>query len=387
MNSEIFTPKENKLIERFLRDIQLENGRKLSEGRLKKYVVCLRTIKRKFLSNLANPTLEDVKNAVFKLEKSEYKPKTIKDLKVILRRYLRWLNQVNGVNLDLSWFKIGEAKASLPEVLTEEEVKRLIEATDNIRDRALVSVLYEGGLRAGELLSMKIKDVKFDSFGCVIRVNGKTGERRVRLVFSKRALAEWIQNHPLKNNPEAPLWITKYDFINGKETYKPLKYGGLKRLLKKLGKRAGIKKRIYPHLLRHSRATHVAPFLSESVMKAYFGWAMDSRMVKTYVHLSGKDVDNAVLKMYGIENNGKKVTQFDLIECPKCHQKVSRLEDFCPYCGYPLNEKFALMTEKEKKIEKLVVKFLQILAEENPRIKKKFYELAKKENLIEIIKK
>ena len=134
-----FSSKEIQLIKQFLRDIQLENGKRLSEGRLKKYVVCLRTIKRKFLSNLANPSLEDVKNAVFKLEKSEYKPKTIKDLKVILRRYLRWLNQVNGVNLDLSWFKIGEAKASLPEVLTEEEVKRLIEAQHEMHDEVPLS--------------------------------------------------------------------------------------------------------------------------------------------------------------------------------------------------------------------------------------------------------
>jgi len=157
-------------------------------------------------------------------------------------------------------------------------------------------------------------------------------------------------------------------------------------LLKKLGERAGIKKRIHPHLLRHSRATHVAPFLSESVMKAYFGWAMDSKMVKTYVHLSGKDVDNAVLKMYGIENNGKKPTLFDLIDCPKCQQKISRLDDFCPYCNYPINQRFAINTENDKKTIDIVIKFLQILAEENPKIKEKFYELVEKENAFDLFR-
>ncbi|MEM5853291.1 MAG: tyrosine-type recombinase/integrase [Candidatus Aenigmatarchaeota archaeon] len=378
--------REKQLIDQFLRDIQLENGKKLSDRRIKKYVICLKTVKRKFLQNLINPTLEDIKNAVISIEKSNYKPKTIKDLKVILRRYLKWLNRINSVNLDLSWFKVGNAEASLPEVLTEEEVKKLIEVTDNSRDRALVSVLYEGGLRAGELLNMKLKDVKFDSLGCVIKVNGKTGERIVRLVFSRKALCEWIEKHPFKNDPESPLWVTKYDFKNGRETFKQLKYGGLKLLLKKLGERAGIKKRIHPHLLRHSRATHVAPFLSESVMKAYFGWAMDSKMVKTYVHLSGKDVDNVVLKMYGIENNGKKSTLFDLIDCPKCQQKISRLDDFCPYCNYPINQRFAINTENDKKTIDIVIKFLQILAEENPKIKEKFYELVKKENAFDLFR-
>ena len=51
-----------------------------------------------------------------------------------------------------------------------------------------------------------------------------------------------------------------------------------------------------------------------------------------------------------------------------------------------MNEKFALMTEKEKKIEQLVVKFLMLLAEENPKIKKKFYELVKKENALDLFR-
>ena len=136
-----FSTKEFKLIQKFLRDIQVDNGKKLSKGRIKKYLSNLKTIKQKFLKDFEDPSLEDIKNAIFKIENSNYKEQTKRDLKIALRRYLRWLNQNNGNKLDLSWFKIPRAKSNLPEILTEEEVKRLIEATDNIRDRALVSVL------------------------------------------------------------------------------------------------------------------------------------------------------------------------------------------------------------------------------------------------------
>jgi len=72
----------------------------------------------------------------------------------------------------------------------------MIEACDNPRDRALVHVLYESGARSGELLNMKIGDVEFDQYGAVIRVCGKTGPRRLRLIESVPDLQLWLSMHP-----------------------------------------------------------------------------------------------------------------------------------------------------------------------------------------------
>ncbi|MEM2613605.1 MAG: hypothetical protein QXO15_05170 [Nitrososphaerota archaeon] len=60
-----------------------------------------------------------------------------------------------------------------------------------------------------------------------------------------------IYNHPLRENPDAPFWIS----IGTRNRNSPLTYGAVRTLLKLLARKAGIKKRVYPHLFRHSRAT------------------------------------------------------------------------------------------------------------------------------------
>jgi integrase len=72
-------------------------------------------------------------------------------------------------------------------------------------------------------------------------------------------------------------------------------YGKVRKLFEKASDILG--RRVYPHLLRHSRATHLAKFLTESQLKAYFGWTQDSKMTRIYIHLSGKDVDEAILRI------------------------------------------------------------------------------------------
>ena len=78
---------------------------------------------------------------------------------------------------EVKWIKLGAAKSrarKLPEdMITQEEVLRLINAAKVSRDRAFVSTLYESGCRLGELLPLKIGQLQFDSLGAQLRVNGK----------------------------------------------------------------------------------------------------------------------------------------------------------------------------------------------------------------------
>ncbi len=67
----------------------------------------------------------------------------------------------------------------------------------------------------------------------------------------------------------------------------------------KISRKAGINKKIHPHLFRHSRATYMANYLTEAQMNQYFGWVQGSGMPAVYVHLSGRDVDDAILKANG----------------------------------------------------------------------------------------
>jgi len=74
-------------------------------------------------------------------------------------------------------------------------------------------------------------------------------------------------------------------------------------------------------------------------MKEYFGWAQASNMAAIYVHLSGRDVDNALLKVYGIENHEQK--QESVLkpkDCPRCGETNQETNKYCQKCGMPLDQ-------------------------------------------------
>jgi integrase/recombinase XerD len=85
----------------------------------------------------------------------------------------------------------------------------------------LILLIYETGGRIGEILSLSLRAISFDRYGAILTVGGKTGGRRVRIIFSAGALAEWLNHHPSKDDPDSPLW-TSFDEVGSK---KRLEYG------------------------------------------------------------------------------------------------------------------------------------------------------------------
>ncbi len=218
-------------------------------------------------------------------------------------------------------------------------MRRIAEVCTHPRDKALVLFLYESGCRIGELVAMKIKDVVFDKYGVQAFVNGKTGPRRIRVIACTPALAFWINYHPQKSNPDAILWSS----FGRKKASALLSPAWVGKLLKVLAKKAGITKRVYPHLFRHSRATHLAKDLTEAQMKVYLGWTPGSSEPEDYVHLSGRDMDEAILKLNHMELEDKdKPESFVIGTCERCGMKNSPGFPLCIRCGSPLSPEFHL---------------------------------------------
>ncbi len=71
---------------------------------------------------------------------------------------------------------------------------------------ALIDCHFESGTRPGEILNLQIRHVKFDKYGAVLHVDGKTGARSIRLVKLTPSLAYWLSVYPLKDDTFAPLW-------------------------------------------------------------------------------------------------------------------------------------------------------------------------------------
>lgn len=259
---------------------------------------------------------------------------------MVLKTFYRWLKGGEDEQLpkEVSWLKprIRNRSHKLPEdVLTEDEVLRIAEAATTPRDRALVLVLYESGCRIGELLSLKVKNVSFDDYGAILRVTGKTGDRRVRIISSTQALTSWLENYEGRNDPEAYLWPPRSN--NNHDTHYPAVHSSICKTLEVLAKRAGISKRIHPHLFRHSRATALANKLTEAQMKEFFGWTQGSDMATIYVHLSGRDVDNALLKLQGFgKRQDEEEEKMKVVYCKRCHEGNSPSTKYCGRCGTPL---------------------------------------------------
>ena len=137
------------------------------------------------------------------------------DYKKMLRIFMRWLKFGNrdfkevGDPEITSGVKMKKVKNKLvrEDLLTDEDISKIIRSTINPRDRALLAVQAEAGTRPGEVLSLRIKHVKIDQYGAKIAVDGKMDARAIRIVQSVPDLMHWIDIHPFKYDSDSPLWI------------------------------------------------------------------------------------------------------------------------------------------------------------------------------------
>ncbi|WP_406661876.1 site-specific integrase [Methanolobus sp. ZRKC3] len=259
------------------------------------------------------------------------------DYLVTIKKYYRWLNA--GEDPEITKFfraTKNKSKTKLPDdLLTESEVLAMIETTRNPKDRALIAVLWDSGARIGEIGTLLLKNVRFDEYGAEFLVSGKTGMRRVRAVFSVPYLMRWMEVHPDKDNSDAPLWWNDNPDPNNIKT--AMGHASLTKQIKKAANAAGIKKKVHAHLFRHSRATYMANHLTEAQMDAIFGWVQGSTMPSTYIHLSGRDTDKAILKAQGIDIGGDDTHGTNVQKCPRCQRINTPQSVFCVNCGAALN--------------------------------------------------
>ena len=317
----------------------------ISTGRVEKYVRTLRTIAESFDKDFDQVTKKDVEDYVYRIERSDYSPWTKHDYKVVLKRFYKWLRKTGDeYPEEVKWVKTTmKAKDEiLPEdLLTEDEIMKMINACDSPRDRAFIITLYESGARIGELGTLRVGDVVFEESYSRLILKGKTGSRRVIVVASTPYLATWIQHHPLKNDVDAPLWVN----LGTVNRHDAMSYPGLAKLLRVAAVKAKLNKKIHPHKLRHSRATYLASKLTEAQMNQVFGWKQGSDMPSVYVHMSGRDTDDAMLGVYGLKKVEHEQSKMTPKICPRC--QVSNVVDskFCSKCGLALDVKAAAEIE------------------------------------------
>ncbi len=279
-----------------------------------------------------------VKDLVEWVYQQDYTDGTVNTYKNVIRSFYRWLDPTEDGKTPprAAWIKMKNSKSNetLPkDLLTIEDIQNQVQAANNDRDKALIWLLYETGARIGEIIDLTVGDIEDRKHGKKIVIEGKTGARRLPLIQSVPHLNRWLNKHP---NPrkDAPLWckLTQggwddqlgYRYINEK-------------ILKKTMREAGIDKPANPHHYRHSRASYLANELKEAQLCEWFGWVQGSDVPSKYVHLSGRDIDNAYDQMHDLYEPDDEDEDKGVMQCPRCQELNDSLARFCSRCGMALD--------------------------------------------------
>ena len=282
-----------------LDDFRIYITDRVSESTVKTQMHILERFTRDLKKDIKTITVADLQDH-FKNRKVE--PTTIKHEKLVLRKFYHWLDVPDIVN----WLSIKtkikrKIKYTEEQLITRDDVTKLMKACRETRDKALISFLYDSGCRVGELVNMKIKDINFELDPPMATLNGKTGERQIPcLMICGTILKKWLNEYPETNQntktQNSPLWIS----FTPRNRYGKLGKSTVFDILKQKAKDAGLNKHVNPHLFRHSRATELeAMGMSHAEMNIYFGWTPKSNMALHYSNSGVKRVTDKMLKIHG----------------------------------------------------------------------------------------
>lgn len=248
------------LLDQYLNYILIEKG--LSENTLVSYSADLSRyisfLKQKGINTFSDSDTSLILKHLIALRDSRLDVKSRARHLVSIRSFYRFLAQEKVVKHDpTSLIDTPKTGLKLPDVISMKEIKKLIDIPDRtrpaeIRNAAMLELLYAAGLRVSELVNLKLINVNTEA--CFVRVFGKGSKERIIPIglYAKEKIEYYLENaRPklLKNITSRYLFVARAG--------KPMTRQGFWKLLKKYAGKAGIKQKITPHSFRHSFASHL----------------------------------------------------------------------------------------------------------------------------------
>ena len=279
------------LVDQYINYLLVEKG--LSDNTIESYssdlALYLEFLKKNGIKNISNAGAAVILKHLIDLRDLGLGAKSRTRHLITLRGFYRFLMQEKIVKRDPSRIiDLPKGGLKLPDVLSVEEVKKLLNICDTkkpkgIRDAAMIELLYAAGLRVSELVNVKLQNVNMEAG--FVRVFGKGSKERVVPIglYAKEKIDHYIKSSRpllLKNV------VSQYLFVA--RAGKPMTRQGFWKQLKKYGQIAGIKKRVTPHSLRHSFASHLleggADLRAVQIMLGH----VDISTTQIYTHVAKK---------------------------------------------------------------------------------------------------
>jgi site-specific recombinase XerD len=261
------------------RMIEDMTARNLSEGTQRGYIRSVRACCQYCGRGPTKLTFEDGRRFQLHLLESGLTPASVNGAMVGLRFFFRvTLHRPEA----LEYIAMAREPQRLPVVLSPDEVARLLEAAPGVKWRAALSVAYGAGLRASEVVGLKVGDI--DSQRMRIRVEQGKGRRDRDALLSPHLLG--VLRHWWKV-ARPPVWL----FPNRLSPFTPVTPRSLNRAFHEAVRRAGIDKAVCLHTLRHCFATHL---LEQKVDVRVIQVLLGHKKLETtavYTHIAGKTLD------------------------------------------------------------------------------------------------
>lgn len=229
--------------------------------------------------DLDSITSEEINNYILKLIEEKKISTSQQNQRINAIKF--WYEKVLGQEKQLYLIERPRRERKLPDVLDKSEVIKIIEATTNLKHKCILSVIYSAGLRRGELLMLKKEDI--DSKRMLIKIRGGKGKKDRYTTLSVKLLAllrEYYKQYRPKN------WLFEGP---GGASYSAT---SVQQILKRSAKKAGIHRRVHPHMLRHSFATHL---LEQGTNLRLIQEILGHESIKTteiYTHISNAEIQN-----------------------------------------------------------------------------------------------
>jgi len=277
-------------LDRFADGLWLSDG--LARNTLESYrrdiaqfATWLERVERKALLEADGADLQ--RHLSWQVEEKRAKPRTTGRLVSSLRRFFQFAVR-EGLRRDdpASELESPKLPRSLPKSLTEEEVEALLAAPDTqtahgLRDRAMLETLYASGLRVSELTTLKTVQASLDMG--VVRVLGKGAKERLT-PLGEEAI-DWIARYQKDGRPQL-LGARKSDALFVTARGGPMTRQAFWGLVKRYAIKAGVRKPISPHTLRHAFATHLINHGADlRVVQLLLGHA-DISTTQIYTHVA-----------------------------------------------------------------------------------------------------
>jgi integrase/recombinase XerD len=279
------------VLNQFLNYLIVEKG--LSKNTLSAYSHDLSRfldhLRQKGIQDILKVGKFDVRAFLLALKRQRFSSKTIVRYLVAIRTFFRFMTQEGILEVNpVEELESPKMDKTLPQILTIKEVDQLLEQPDlqtslGVRDRAMLEMLYATGVRVSELVQLRINQVNLE--GGYVLVYGKGSKERIVPLGSEAM--KWATLYlktariKLAKGRESP-----FLFIN--RSGKGMSRQRFWRTIKRYGQRARIRKRITPHLLRHSFASHLlergADLRSVQMMLGH----ADISTTQIYTHVTGE---------------------------------------------------------------------------------------------------